>query len=132
MTYFSVLFVFSVIYNLLLSFLQGFFISNTMSSSFSLSSFFLLTFSFHLCIEIHHFSHMLVTFPIRIFNKFFLVILECLFDGPTSEPYLFLFLFTTSSLDSGFLFPLLLFCMFHVRYDKTLEVEVNSIYVQKR
>ena len=52
--------------------------------------------------------------------------------APISEPYLFLFLFTTSSLDSGLLFPLLLFCMFHVRYDKTLEVEVNSIYVQKR
>ena len=52
--------------------------------------------------------------------------------APISEPYLFPFLFTISSLDSGLLFPLLLFCMFHVRYDKTLEVEVNSIYVQKR
>ena len=49
-------------------------------SSFFFFLLFFLAFLFHLCIEIHHFSHMLFTFPIRIFNKFFIVILECLFD----------------------------------------------------
>ena len=99
------------------------------------SFFFFLLFFQHFCfISVLKFttSHTCYSpFPLESLTNFSQSFQSVFLIAPTSEPYLFLFLFTTSSLDNRLLFLLLLFCMFHVGYDKTLEAEVNSIYVQK-